>query len=50
MVVLIASVAAMRNSSWFLLESAVAGADETLSANIEVVFVNWMEVHVNPWI
>ena len=43
-----ASANAMRNS-WFLSESAVTGADETLTTNIDAVFPYSVEVHINQW-
>jgi hypothetical protein len=41
-----------RDAEFLLVSFGICcrGADETLSANIEVVFVNWTEVHVHPWI
>ena len=49
MVVSDASANAARNSCWFLSESAVTEADQTLATNVGAVFPYWVDVHIDQW-
>ena len=44
-----ASANVVRNSCWFLSESAVTSADDTLATNIGAVFPYWVDVHIDQW-